>query len=254
MTSASTKTRKQLNKNPRYYKTHAYLHHEVGRRLLEFISADFTPQSIIHEGVYDDFLTQRLKERFPQAVIFEEIENATHTADLTMSNLFLQDVWELEEAVRTYYAITNPQGRVYFSVIGVGSFGELLHEDGIAINGFPDIEDLGDFMLEYGFKDPALSLETLTLTYEKLETLLLDLRVVGGRPFEPFKGLRTPRWLARWQENVKKECFDGRYYHITLDVLYIEARIPQDPDEIKNKHSKGIDMNEEIFNLWTELK
>ena len=243
------RSRNVLEKNPEIYETHGFLHHEIARRLVEYVKPTTEPSRIINDGAFDHYLTGLLKTRFTGSEVAENIDETTLPADLIVSNLYLQDVWEFEEAMRNYYRLTNPGGRVIMTMIGVGSFGELMQDNGIAINGFPDIEDVGDFMHGLGFKDSVLFIEKINLTYEKLETLLNDLRVVGGRPFDPDKGLRTPNWLETWKENVAKECFDGELYTISFDVIYAEAGVP----EVKNMPQKSGDVYVDITHLKADF-
>lgn len=250
MSAAKFKSRNYLLHHRGKYADHAFLHHEIARRMVDYLNEDHQPKRILNDGAFDHYLTELLQKRYPEAEIVENIEsvedNPAARFDLIVSNLLLQDIWEFEERVRDYQIRLNAHGRLFFTTIGVESFENLTFEDGIAMNEFPDIEDIGNYMHALGFKDSVLFIEKINLTYEKLDTLLNDARVVAGRPFEPFKGLRTEGWLNRWKAHAES-LYDGEFYHIPFDVIYAEGSL----SDLKNLQGDG-EVYVDITNLSTK--
>lgn len=251
MSSAKFKSRNSLLHNRERYAEHGFLHHEIARRMVDYLNEEHQPQRILNDGAFDNYFTELLQQRFPGAEIVENIESVEHDPaarfDLIVSNLLLQDVWEFEERVRDYQIRLNANGRLFFTTIGVESFENMTFEDGIAMNEFPDIEDIGNYMHALGFKDSVLFIEKIDLTYEKLDTLLNDARVVAGRPFEPFKGLRTKAWLDRWKAHAEV-LHDGEFYRVPFDVIYAEGSL----SDIKNLTGEGNEIFVDITNLGTK--
>ncbi len=248
--------RKDLHNNRELYADHGFLHHEIARRMIDYLPEDERPNTILNDGVVDAYFTNALKERFPEAVVTEQKwgehhlngENARGRFDLIVSNLYLHDLEEMEEKIRSYQALLNRDGRLFFTLIGIGSFPNMRHKGGVRINGFPDIEDLGNFMHGLGFQNSVLFIEKINLTYERLETLFRDARVVAGRPFKPFKGLRTPRWYERVKEQLLS-IHDGTHYVVSFDVLYADATV----GVIQNRQGEN-EVFVDISQLSKELK
>ena len=94
-TAKGALNRKQLQYHPKLYGNHAFLHHEIARRMVEYLDEGLTPATILVDGAFDHYLSDLLRQRFPTAEIWENIESITDSAqrfDLVVSNLYLQDV------------------------------------------------------------------------------------------------------------------------------------------------------------------
>lgn len=248
MSTKKTYRRDQLQYHPELYPEHAFLHHEIARRMVEYLEPELTPNSILVDGAFDGYLTTLLKERFPKAVAMENIESLTDPAlrfDLIISNLYLQDVWEFEARVRDYQVRLNAGGKLFFTTIGTGSFPEISYPGGPLVNEFPDIEDIGDYLHALGFKNAVLFIEKINLTYEKLDTLLKDARIVAGKPFSSFKGLRTYAWLEAWRKHAEKLKNEESLYDIGFDVIYAEGSL----SDVKNLQGANNEVFVDITNL-----
>lgn len=251
MRRTTASNRKQLQYHPELYAEHAFLHHEIARRMVEYLEEDLTPATILVDGAFDHYLSELLQARFPEAKIEENIESLTDSTtrfDLIISNLYLQDVWEFEERVRDYQVRLNEHGKLFFTTIGTGSFPEISYPGGPLVNEFPDIEDIGDYLHALGFKNAVLFIEKINLTYEKLDTLLKDARIVAGRPFSSFKGLRTYQWLESWRAHAEKLKNADNLYDIGFDVIYAEGSL----SEIKNLQGQNNEVFVDITNLSTK--
>lgn len=241
-------SRSTLQYHPELYAGHAFLHHEIARRMVSYLDEDLMPETILVDGAFDHYLTELLQARFPQATITENITSLTDALmrfDLIISNLYLQDVWEFEERIQAYQVRLKAKGKLFFTTIGTGSFADITYPGGPLMNEFPDIEDIGDYMHALGFKNSVLFIEKINLTYEKLDTLLKDARVVAGKPFSSFKGLRTYQWLEEWRAHAETLKNSEDLYDIGFDVIYAEGSL----SEIKNLQGANNEVFVDITNL-----
>ena len=94
---------------------------------------------------------------------------------------------------------------------------------------FIDMHDLGDELVQAGFSDPVMDMETLTLTWATPQAMLDELRswggnVAGGRHV----GLRTPRWRDRLMGHLSDKLMrpDGRL-GLTIELIYGHAIKPE---------------------------
>lgn len=251
MTIKKALSRRNLQYHPELYAEHAFLHHEIARRMVEYLEEDLMPATILVDGAFDHYLSELLQARFPNAQVEENIESITDSAkrfDLIISNLYLQDVWEFEERIRDYQIRLNAKGKLFFTTIGTGSFPEISYPGGPLMNEFPDIEDIGDYLHALGFKNAVLFIEKINLTYEKLDTLLKDARIVAGKPFTSFKGLRTYQWLENWRSYAEKLKNEDALYDIGFDVIYAEGSL----SDIKNLQGQNNEVFVDITNLSTK--
>ena len=106
-------------------------------------------------------------------------------------------------ALREWHRVLDIGGLAMFATYGPDTLKELraafrgAGED-LRVHGFTDLHDIGDMLVAAGFADPVMEAEWITLTYERVDGLVADLRATGqtnvlaARP----RGLLSPR---RWQ-------------------------------------------------------
>lgn len=123
--------------------------------------------------------------------------------DLLWSNMALHACADLPALLGAWQASIAADGFVMFSCLGPDSFIEL--RSLYARNGWGrpapdwwDMHDVGDLVLKAGFADPVMDQERLRLTWASPESLLADLRALGGNLAPPrFAGLRGRGWHRR---------------------------------------------------------
>ncbi|MFT3856081.1 MAG: biotin synthase [Aquabacterium sp.] len=94
---------------------------------------------------------------------------------------------------------------------------------------FIDMHDLGDELVQAGFADPVMDMETLTLTWATPQAMLTELRTWGGNVASGrFEGLRTPRWRQRLEGVLAERLSrpDGRL-GLTVELVYGHALKPE---------------------------
>ncbi|WP_157281734.1 biotin synthase [Pelomonas sp. Root1237] len=122
--------------------------------------------------------------------------------DLLWSNMALHACADLPELLDTWQASVAVGGFVMFSCLGPDSFVELRPLYARAGWGRPtpdwwDMHDIGDLVLKAGFADPVMDQQRLRLTWATPESLLADLRALGGNLAPArFAGLRGRKWKA----------------------------------------------------------
>lgn len=93
---------------------------------------------------------------------------------------------------------------------------------------FVDMHDLGDELVQAGFADPVMDMETITLTWTSAQAMLDEIRTWGGNvALGRFEGLRTPRWRERLLEGLNRSLQrpDGRL-GLTVELVYGHAIKP----------------------------
>ena len=149
--------------------------------------------------------------------------------ELLWSNMALHACADLPALLSQWQASIAVGGVVMFSCLGPDSFVELraLH----ARNGWGrpapdwwDMHDIGDLLLHAGFADPVMDQQRLRLTWASPESLLADLRALGGN-LSPsrFAGLRGRAWRRQLLAAVDTlRGVDGRLA-LTLEVVFGHA-------------------------------
>ncbi len=102
---------------------------------------------------------------------------------LLWSNQMLHWLDDPLRALREMHRVLDVGGLLMFSTLGPDTLKELRHSfsDGYAhTQRFADMHDLGDMLVECGYADPVMDVETLTLTYSGIDDLFKDLRQNGA--------------------------------------------------------------------------
>jgi len=158
----------------------------------------------------------------------ERMPLAPASLDLVWSNLALQWV-EIEPTFRDVQRVLRPGGLFLFATFGPDTLRELreasMEIDGHAhVNRFIDMHDIGDTLMHAGLAEPVMEMERLTLTYDRLEDLLRDLRGIGAHTVleNGRRGLMGKDAWRRLQDNYERFRRDGRL-PATYEVVYGHA-------------------------------
>ncbi len=109
---------------------------------------------------------------------------ADRTFDLVFSNLALQ--WCNPDAVfRECRRVLRPGGLLLFTTFGPDTLKELraawrVVDSDPHVHAFIDMHDLGDALVRARFADPVMDVESLTLTYADVSSLLRELKAIGA--------------------------------------------------------------------------
>lgn len=149
--------------------------------------------------------------------------------ELLWSNMALHAASDLPGLLAQWQASIAVGGFVMFSCLGPNSFVELRPLFARAGWGRPapdwwDMHDIGDLVLKAGFADPVMDQERLRLTWASPESLLADLRALGGNLAPSrFAGLRGRAWQAALRQALEGlRGPDGRL-GLTLELVFGHA-------------------------------
>jgi len=149
--------------------------------------------------------------------------------ELLWSNMALHACADLPALLGAWQASLAVGGFVMFSCLGPDSFVELRPLYARQGWGRPapdwwDMHDLGDLLLQAGFADPVMDQQRLRLTWASPESLLADLRALGGNLAPTrFAGLRGRAWRAALLAGFEGlRGADGRL-GLTLELVFGHA-------------------------------
>jgi malonyl-CoA O-methyltransferase len=151
----------------------------------------------------------------------------SNVVDLIWSRLMLHWYAPPEAVLAEWYRVIRPGGLLTFSCLGVDTLAQL-RELGAQAIPFPDMHDLGDALVGSGFAEPVLDTERLTVTWRDAETLVADLRTLGGNVLpDRGKGLATPRARQAWLDSISRNLRrDDGLIEISFELIYGQAWCP----------------------------
>ncbi len=177
---------------------------------------------------------QRLLRRSPAAICgdLEQLPLAAGCIDLAWSNLALQWVNALPQAFAEMRRVLAPGGLFMFTTFGPDTLKELraaqAGTDGHThVSGFIDMHDIGDLLVQAGFADPVIDMETFTLTYPDVKSLMRDLKAIGAHNAAADRppALSGKSWLEAVTRNYEPLRHDGKL-PATFEVVYGHAWRP----------------------------
>lgn len=153
--------------------------------------------------------------------------------DVVFCSLVLQWCSELDAVLQALAGLLRPAGLLIFATLGPDTLRELRAawaevDDALHVHAFMDMHDVGDALIRAGLASPVMDVETLTLTYPRLQGLLGDLKTLGatnaarGRQ----RGLTTRARLARLEQAYERFRADG-LLPASYEVVYGHAFAPE---------------------------
>jgi malonyl-CoA O-methyltransferase len=111
---------------------------------------------------------------------------AAASVDLVWSNLALHRYVDALSVFREMHRVLTGEGLLMFSTLGPDTLKELRQAFAKAdpgcphVHDFVDMHDLGDMLVASGFSAPVMDMETITLTYDDIMKLAVDLQALGA--------------------------------------------------------------------------
>ena len=152
--------------------------------------------------------------------------------ELVWANMLLHHQADPAEMLRRWHQSLAVDGYLMFSCLGPDTLGEL--RELYARAGWPppsapftDMHDWGDLLLEAGFAEPVMDMETIRLSFETPARLVAELRELGRNlhPQRP-QGLRGRRWrdelFARMLMELARPDEQGRLV-LRFEIVYGHA-------------------------------
>jgi len=150
------------------------------------------------------------------------------SVQMIWSNLMLNWLHDPMPAIREMHRVLEVGGMLMFSTLGPDTLKELraVMPAGIGerVHRFIDMHDIGDCLVQAGFAEPVMDMETITLSYGDFDDLLADLRRAGAtnassaRP----RGLAGKAGWKRAREAYERLRTDGRL-PASLEIIYGHA-------------------------------
>lgn len=157
---------------------------------------------------------------------------ARSSVDLIWSNLLLNWLSDPMDALREAHRVLAVDGLLMFSTLGPDTLCELREAlpgpVGARVHRFIDMHDLGDSLVQAGFADPVMDMQTLTLTYPDTDALFSELKTTASAS----ASTNRPRGLTgrhTWQnvrERLERMRQQGRI-PATLEIVFGHAWKPE---------------------------
>jgi len=207
--------RRAFSRAADHYDEVAALQREIGQRMIERLEAvRIQPELILDLGAGTGIASAELGRRYRKARVLaldfafpmllharrrgaflrkprclcadlEQLPLADGCVDLIYSNAAIQWSNDLGQAFREFLRVLKPGGLLMFSTFGPDTLKELRlawsTADGFShVSRFPDMHDVGDALLRARFADPVMDVDRMTLTYQDVDGLMRDLKVLGA--------------------------------------------------------------------------
>jgi len=160
---------------------------------------------------------------------------AAGSVDMLWANMLLHNQAQPVQMLQQWHKALAVDGFVMFSCLGPDSAKEMralyAHMGWPAAgHSFTDMHDWGDMLVQAGFAEPVMDMETMTLTFATPERLLQELRELGCNLHpQRFAGLRGKAWLAQLHaaigEHLRVDASEGQLA-LTFELVYGHAFKP----------------------------
>jgi malonyl-CoA O-methyltransferase len=239
------------------------LQREIGQRMIERLQlVKMTPESILDIGAGTGFTTAELLKRYRKADVvaldfalpmlqrarkrgswlrrprcvcadLDRLPFADRSFDLIYSNVTLQWSNDLEHSFSEFLRVLRPGGLLMFSTFGPDTLKELRAAWGVVDNNshvspFLDMHEVGDALVRSRFAQPVMDVDRMTLTYQEVEGLMRDLKILGAhnvtadRP----RGLTGKGRMAAMRAAYEQFRVDG-LLPASYEVVYGHAWAPE---------------------------
>lgn len=241
----------------------AVLQREIGQRLVDRLDLMLIePKVVLDIGSGTGVATAELAKRYKKARIIaldfafpmllktrkrgswlrrpscvcadlEHLPFADNSVDLIYSNAALQWSNDLEYTFGEFMRVLRPGGLVIFTTFGPDTLKELRMaweeaDGGSHVSQFMDMHDVGDALVSSKFDDPVIDVDRMVLTYEKVDGLMQDLKVLGAHNVnqDRRRGLTGKIRMAAMRESYEQFRKDGKL-PASYEVIYGHAWAPE---------------------------
>ena len=167
----------------------------------------------------------------------EQLPFADASVDLIFSSLTIQWCSNLGQLFSEFRRVLKPGGFMMFTTLGVDTLKELRASwasvsDKVHVNNFADMHDIGDALYNAGAENPVMDSELITLNYQRVKDILLELKAVGaqnqnqGRE-KALTGKSRLRAMYKAYEQFRTEAG----YPLSYEVIYGHAWNPRTPQQ-----------------------
>lgn len=196
------------------YDAAAFFQQEIANRLLERLDyIKIAPKIILDLGAGTGFNSYKLEQRYKKAKIIsldiaeqmlqkgkkitrwfdrkryvcadaEKLPLQDHSVDLIFSSLMLHWCNDPQSAIAEMHRVLKPEGLLLFSTLGPDTLYEIREswakvDDKEHVHQFTDMHLIGDSLKKAHFKDPVMDMEFVTIHYNDIKKIFLDLKNLG---------------------------------------------------------------------------
>ena len=157
------------------------------------------------------------------------------TVEMLWANMQLHEQADPQQMLQAWHDALAVDGFVMFSCLGPDTVKELralYQQQGWPEAGqhYTDMHDWGDMLVQAGFAEPVMDMETITLTFATPERLLQELRELGCNLHpQRFGALRGRQWLAQLKDalnsHLRVDASEGQLA-LTFELVYGHAFKP----------------------------
>lgn len=238
----------------------AFLHREIGNRLLERLNLiKRQPEVILDVGCATGVTTAALLKKYRKARVIglerapamvtrackrapwlrtlhgavaepEALPLASASCDLIFSHFALPWCLDLDPVFAEFRRVLKPGGILLFSTLGPDTLVELRRSWAAAdgynhVNAFLDMHDIGDALMRARLAEPVMDVERLTLTYPDVDGLMRDLKTLGAHnvTLGRARGLTAKRQLQAMQAAYDSLRRPDGLLPVSCEVVYGHA-------------------------------
>jgi malonyl-CoA O-methyltransferase len=230
------------------YEDNDFFCREVRERLFERLElVDLQPTHILDLGAGTGIGAKALKSIYPEAMVValdwsesmlsagntervcadaHQLPLADASVDIVVSNMMLPGCINPEQVFHEAHRVLRYPGLFLFSTLGPDTLKELRKawarvDKAPHVHNFVDMHNVGDALVQAGFRDPVMDVEHVTVTYGQPKKIAADLRAVAGTNLlvSRRRGLTTPRlWDRMLGELEKSRNQEGRL-PVSIEVI-----------------------------------
>lgn len=209
---------------------------EMADRLFERLDyVLLRPTDIIVYGCQTEYEVTYLQKKYPEASIKAITSSAQlhqlpeNSVNLVVSNAALEWENEPKQVLQAFHRILAHEGLLHFTTLGPDTATELKQSFAVVdhyphVHDFTDMHHIGDCLKKLSFQDPVVDMEMLTLAYDDLTDLFLDLKeaIATNAHVDRRRGLMTMR---QWQRMLAayEQFKTEEYFPFTLEIIYGHA-------------------------------
>ncbi len=158
---------------------------------------------------------------------------ASQSVDLVLSNLMLQWIEQPEMVFQQLRRVMRPGAVLLFSTFGPETLRELRAawaqvDDSPHVNRFVDMHQLGDALMQAGFRDPVMDRDIVQVEYDTVMGLQRDLKALGAHNVRADRrNSLTGKRRMQAMEEAYLDQFGPAPLPATYEVVFGYAIAPQ---------------------------
>lgn len=267
--------RNSFSKAASSYDEVAVLQREMGQRLLDRLELMLVePKVILDVGCGTGVATMELAKRYRKAQVvaldfaipmlretrkrgswlrrprclcgdLEQLPLADNSVDLIYSNAAIQWSNDLDHTFSEFMRVLRPGGVLAFTNFGPDTLKELRMawadvDGGSHVGQFVDMHDMGDALLNSSFVEPVLDVDRMSLTYDRVDGLMRDLKTLGANNVnqDRSRGLTGRKRMAAMREAYEQFRRDGKL-PASYEVIYGHAWVPDNKQTQQQRTEDG---------------